>query len=330
MIKIAIHEPMPMGAVAYYRSIGTFSYLPKLQNNLDIHVPATISWSSMAGTDILYMERPQQDSDLTALEIAKDFNIKVWVDYDDLLHEVPKYNPSWKFYNTTHALKNIEKALQMADIVTVSTSTIKQHYEKFNKNIHVVENAHNDYQYAWNKISDTVDAINWRGSNTHRQDLLSVAGEMFKIADENPSWAWTFIGNEVWYVTDRIKNSFNLVECDIIAYNKFIQDLKSAIQIVPLLFNEFNKAKSNIGWMEGTYAGSVTVAPNLGEFAGKPGICNYSEEPESFKYQLEKCIKSKAFRQKQYQESFEYIAENLMLSQINKKRLNIIERLLSC
>ena len=327
MIKISIHEPMPMSAVAYYRSIGTFSYLPKIQPNIQINLPSQISWSNLVGTDILYMERPQQDADLNALEIAKEFNVKIWVDYDDLLHEVPKYNPSYKFYTTTHVGKNIEKAIELADIVTVSTPKIKEYYEKFNPNIHIIENAHNDYQYQWEKVETTVDAINWRGSATHRQDLLSVACEMFSLAEKYSDWAWTFIGNEVWYITDRIKNSFNLAECDIISYNKFIKDLKSGIQIVPLLWNEFNKAKSNIGWIEGTYAGSVTVAPNLGEFT-KPGVCMYDDKADSFAYYLEKCIKSKSFRQEKYIESFEYIAQNLMLSKVNKKRITIIEKLL--
>lgn len=56
---------------------------------------------------------------------------------------------------------------------------------------------------------------------------------------------------------------------------------------------------------------------------------NYTEKQDSFGYYLEKCIKSKTFREENYLKSYEYIKENLLLSKINLKRLEIIERLLS-
>lgn len=327
MIKISIHEPMPHSAVSYYRSIGTLSYLHKLNPEIQIDIPKAISWSVLAGADILYLERPQQDNDLKALKLAKDFNAKIWVDFDDLLHEVPEYNPSYSFYKKTHALKNVEKAMEMADIITVSTQALHDYYYEMNNNIHVIENAHNDYQYKFNKIEKTTDTINWRGSTTHRQDLLSVAENIFDIANRYEKWGWTLIGNDIWYIKDKIKNHFNLGECDIVDFNKFILEVNAAIQIVPLLFSDFNRAKSNIGWLEGTYTGSVTVAPDLPEF-NKPGCINYMQKIDSFGYYLEKAIKSKSYRQENYLKSYEYIKENLLLSKINLKRLEIIERIL--
>lgn len=327
MIKISIHEPMPFSAVSYYRSIGPFSYLHKIKPEITLAIPDKISWAMLSGSDILYLERPQHDNDLKALRLAKDFNVKIWADYDDLLHEIPEYNPSYNFYKKTHALKNVDEAMELADVVTVSTQELCDYYSTKNKNIHVIENAHNDYIYPFKKITETADAINWRGSMTHRKDLLSVSEEMFSIAKKYPKWAWTFIGNDIWFITDYIPNHFRLDECDIIDYNRFISDLKSAIQIVPLLKNKFNLSKSNIGWMEGTWCGSATIAPDLPEF-NKPGCINYTEKTDSFMYYLEKAINSKEYRQKKYIESYEYIKETLLLSRINQKRIEIIERLL--
>jgi len=287
-----------------------------------------ISWRSLAGADMIYMERPQHNSDLTALRLAKDFNVPVWVDYDDLLHEIPTYNPSYKFYTTQQVISNVEEAMSVADVVTVSTVLLKEYYSKFNKNIHVVENAHNDYQYKFNKVTETVNAINWRGSATHRQDLLSVSENMWNVAAAHPQWKWTLIGNEVWYIKDKIDNCFHLDEVDTVDYHKFISDLASAIQINPLLDIPFNRAKSNISFIEGTYAGSATICPDMPEFQ-KPGAINYSDKKKDhFGYLLEKCMKSKEFRQKKYIESFEYVRENLLLSKINQKRLEIAEGLL--
>lgn len=329
MVKISIHEGAPLSAVSYYRSIGTLSYLSKINKKITTDILSKTSWASIVNTDIFYMERPQTNNDLEALEIAKDFNVKIWIDFDDLLHDIPKYNPCYKMYknNDSLLLKNVEKALKIADVVTVSTSTIKDYYLKFNENIHVIENAHNDYRYPFEKITETFDSINWRGSTTHRQDLLSVSQDIFRISDTYDKWAWVFIGNDIWFITDKIKRHFNIEECCTVVYNKFIKDARSAIQIVPLLFSPFNTAKSNIGWIEGTYAGSVTICPKLPEFE-KPGAVNYTDKEGSFGYYLEKAIKSKMFRYENYVKSYEYIKENLLLSNINKKRLEIIDRLL--
>lgn len=317
---------MPNSAVSFYRSIGPMSYLPKLDKNIELRLPSKISWSTIAGADIFYIERPQENNDLAAIKLAKDFNAKIWLDFDDLLHEVPKYNPSYKFYNDKRTQDNIEEAMLLADVITVSTNEIKDYYYEMNNNIHVIENSHNDYIYPFNKITDTKETINWRGSDTHRQDLLSVAENIWSVSERNPAWGWTFIGKDPWYITEKIKNYFQFDECDIVTYNKFILDLRSAIQIVPLIQNNFNKGKSNIGWLEGTYCGSATIAPSLPEF-DKPGVINYMDKEDSFGYYLEKAIKSKSFRQQKYIESYEYIKENLLLSTINKKRLEIVEML---
>jgi len=330
-MKISIHEPIPASAVSYYRSIGTFSYLSKINKNIQIEVPNQISWHSLIGTDIFYMERPQQDSDLQALKLAKDFNIPIWVDYDDLLHEIPSYNPSYDFYKKSHVLNNIEECMKLADVITVSTQKLKDYYSKFNKNIHVIENAFNDYQYkleykTQNNYKDVL--ISWRGSATHRNDLLSIADGLFKIDEKFiKEISSCFTGNDIWYITDKLKNKYySLKEVDIIDFNKFIKNINSSIQLVPLVNNDFNIGKSNIGYIEATYMGAVTIAPDLPEFL-VPGCINYNEKNNNFSYFLEKAIKSKKYRQDNYDKAHDYVSSNLFLSKINKKRLNIIEKL---
>jgi hypothetical protein len=330
MIHIAIHEPMPLSGVAFYRSIGVFSYLNKLAPDITISVPESISWAALSGVDIFYMQRPQTDRDLTALKMARDFNLPVWVDYDDLLHEIPRYNPGWDYYRKAPAqpLKNIAEAIMHADTVTVSTSNIRDYYLKYNKNIYVIENTHNDYRYPLQKTVDTANNVNWRGSNTHREDLLSIATYLFDIAKRYREWQFSFIGNDLWYMTERIQQCIHIKECDPIDYFKFIKEWKSAIQIVPLLNNKFNAAKSNIAWVEATYAGSATIVPDLPEFRCHGAILYNPDDGSTFLYQLEKCIKSKAYRQEKYEESFDYIQDNLLLSKINRKRIEIIEKLI--
>lgn len=336
MIKIAICDTAPDGACSYYRSIGPLSKLRKINPNIEVTYIEAVSWYILSSFDVLFIGRPAEENLIQSMEMAKEMGIKVWIDFDDCLHEIPTDNPAHDYYKLK--LPQIEKALDIADVITASTQFIADYYRnnpfKNNalhticRNIHVVENAHNDYIFPFNKVDSQINFINWRGSATHRQDLLSCVRAMHDTSEKFPEWGWMFIGNDIWYVTDKIKNCYNPREMDVVGYNKFIRELKPAIQIVPLLDSPFTRSKSNIAWIEGTWSGAATLAPDLPEFS-KPGAVNYkAEDNDNFGYYLEKLIKSASFRKENYEKSFEYIKDNLMLSQINKKRIEVLEGLL--
>lgn len=324
MIKLQICDPTPQSACAYYRSIGVLSKLKYLDPRIQVSYVTQVSWPNLIDTEIIYFQRPIGSNHLESIKMAKDFNIKVWVDLDDFLHGLPEDNPSYKDFKIHNYLKNLEDSMTLADVVTVSTESLKKQYEKYNKNIHVVENSFNDYNYAFEKIEKTVDFIGWRGSITHLKDLECYEKAIVNISEQYPNWCWSFVGSLIYYfLTKKILNIFRMEETDIVSYNKFISQFHPAIQMVPLVFNEFNACKSNIAWIEGTYSGAACLGPNMPEW-DKPGITKYFQEHDSFYYWMEKLINDISFRKKQYHESYNYIKSNLLLSYINKKRLSIV------
>jgi len=333
-MKIKVCDPFPDGACCFYRSLGPLSKLSKLDSTISIELLKNVSWYTISDADILFFERPQDQHYLEAMQMGKDYNIPIWVDFDDDLFSLPRDNPGYSFYSKKNNQAIIEKCIKLADIVTVATETIKQQFSHLNKNIVVIENSLNDYNIPLEKIKNRFKIISWRGSNTHRNDLLSCSEGMFNLAKKyEKEWSWVFVGgqqnNDLWYITDYIKQHFNLKECDIVTYHKFLKDLKSSIHMVPLVVNQFNKSKSNISWIEGTLAGAAVIAPQgLSEF-DRPGITTYNpENPDSFGYFLEKLMKDEKLRLKNYQKSFDFIEENLLLSKVNKKRLKVIEELM--
>jgi hypothetical protein len=50
--------------------------------------------------------------------------------------------------------------------------------------------------------------------------------------------------------------------------------------MVPLHVSDFNRAKSNIGWIEAVHAGAITVAPDFQEWR-RPGVINYACKPRT-------------------------------------------------
>lgn len=321
-MKIKICDAAPQSACSWYRSIGPLSKLSKIDPSISVEYIPTISWPVLADADMLFIARPFTQNFIDAMIMAKNFGVPVWIDFDDCMHELPEYNPFFPRLGQDNTLHNLEYAIENAEIVTVSTETLGRYYLKNNNRIIVIPNALDDYNFNLIKIKNQVDFIAWRGTATHRNDLLQVAKSIHSIAEKFPSWAWSFVGNETWYVTDRLKriaNCFAMTEKDILQYHKYLAEFHPAIHIVPLVDNEFNRCKSNISWIEATLAGSVAVAPDFPEF-NRTGIARYT----NFEYVLEKLISSSAARKDLYSASFDFIEKNLLLSEVNKKRIELL------
>lgn len=325
MIKIKICDVAPRSGCAYYRGLGVFNKLRYLDPEIQIEYTEVVSWTALSDADILFLMRPCEPSYSEAMEIAQSYNIPVWIDFDDCLHEVPPDNPSHEYHKQKHLLENIEYCIKYADVVTFSTQTLKDYYSKIRTNSIVIENAFNNYNYTLKKTFNDTKIISWRGTNTHRKDLLTQKDGMINISKKYPDWQWVIMGCTPWYVTDYIKNVAIQENIDIIKYNRFIINLQPGIHLTPLVDSTFNRSKSNISWIESTSVGACNLAPKIPEFE-KPGIINYKSE-ENFEYLFEKLIKSKKFREDSFKESSDYIEKNLLLSIVNKKRLEIIRGL---
>lgn len=333
MINIKICDTAPQGACSYYRGIGVFSKLKYLSDKIHVSMLPSVAWPYLVDTDILFYARPFDDSAIEILKMAKNFGVTTWIDYDDCMHSLLDDNPHKKILKKQNTLNNIEQAIKLADIVTVSTEQILNFYSYLNKTIIIIPNAWNDYNYPFKKIEQQKKLIQWRGSQTHRQDLLSCAKDIFDIAEKYSEWAWSFFGNDVWYMTDKIKNVFQMDEKDIIEYNRYLSNVHPAVWMVPLVSNDFNACKSNLAWIEATYAGAACLAPDIeyhdvkAQF-DRPGVALYNtQNPESFKYQFEKLLNNESYRKDCYEQSFKYITEHLLLSHVNEKRLSIIGEL---
>ena len=322
-VKLAVQYPH--GACSYYRSIGVFSKLHKLNNNIEISHIKEIEWHMIADADVLYLERPCNYEFHTAIQMAKDFNVPVWIDFDDNLFDLPEYNPGHKYFSQKSTKECIEKCIKLADVITVTTPELQKVFSNYHGNVKIIENAFNDYNFNLPDQASKNESCLWRGSETHRNDLLGVAPQIFDLADKYKKWGWCFVGNNVWYMTDNINNHYQIDELPQLKYWKFIKQTNAGIQINPLAFNRFNVGKSNIAWIEGIFAGSCCIAPELPEWK-RPGVTLYNNSND-FKDKLEYLIKDKKAREINFKLSREYILDNLLLSKINEKRLKILEEL---
>jgi hypothetical protein len=320
--------PDPTDATSYYRSISPFSHVKK-EVNIHFQFTDRVNWPVIKMADIVFMQRPCRNEDLQIAQMTKDNHKPLWVDYDDDLFTVQSDNPSYLVYNQPAIKKNITALLTMADVVTVTTEALKTAYSHLNKNIIVCPNGIDDDLIKDHELpkGSRKDTIMWRGSQTHERDLMSVADSVLKIAKAFDTFKWSFIGYNPWFITDQIQNCGLDAGRDIPNYFKLLKDQAPGFFICPLADNIFNRSKSNIAWIEATYAGALCLAPNWPEWQ-KPGCLNYLD-PKDFEKSLDIMLYDKSNGADAHvEQSWQYIKSELIVSKINHKRLNIIESLI--
>jgi hypothetical protein len=333
MIKLLIHSPTKHDSTSFYRSWGVMHNLNRIMGReldlIDFTSQRSWTWADLGGIDILFIQRPYSPDMLKLAQYVKNLGIKVWVDYDDNLFQLP--NESRSFFNFTPQVKQIMiQTLQCADVISVSTQPL---HDFFNqqlglKNICVVPNALNDDLFTRTpSFNHDSNAVVWRGSETHVADLVYFTPEILQAMAATP-YKWHFMGFNPFTITNLV-DEYRLTEKiavhepqDVIIYHQQLVAMKPKLMHVPLVQNALNECKSNIAWIEATYAGAVTIAPDWTEWK-RPGMITYKDQSE---YQAH-LVQPHDYAA-MWQSSWDYIKQNLLLSHVNQQRAAIIKDLL--
>lgn len=328
MLKLATHIPNLSDSTSFYRAMGPLNELRRAMPELNMHHLAKYNWATIDECDAIFLQRPSSKDEVGIMQMAKDVGVPIWVDYDDLLVAVPTDNPAYFTYMKEDRHANIKWIVENADHLTVSTESLKLGLQQWNKNITVVPNAINMRHFPYRKPANRTKRIVWRGSKTHQRDVFTYAQTLFALHAKHKSWAWHFIGDNMWFITDNMEHHRTVVHEPIEwpAYFRLLQDLAPSIMLVPLHEHPFNYAKSNIAWIEGCFAGAVTVAPNWGEWQ-KPGVFNFDTEPQLLAA-LESIIEGDRGQVNHLaNHGWEYVMDNLQLQKVNLLRENVLRSL---
>lgn len=332
MLSLAINIPNASDATSWYRGIGPLADIRSRCRFLNICAVQTWSWASLSMVDAVFMQRPFLTEHLQVMEEARFLKKKIWVDYDDYLLQVPTDNPTYGKYMTKEVQNNVRQALEVADVVTVSTEHLAELYKKFAKKIVVVPNAINHELFRRDVPKPRRKIVAWRGSPTHQRDVFGYAQQILETSRDPiyKDWQWHFIGDRMWFLTDSMPHYQTFVSkpMSISEYHVHLMNLCPAVVIVPLHDSDFNRCKSNIAWIEASYAGAVTIAPRWEEW-NKPGVLLY-DGPDDFKLAMHAVMSGKVNVQKTSDMSWRYIQENLTLNRVNDLRLGVLCDLLGC
>lgn len=330
MIQMLMVVPNRMDATSFYRSMGPFPQMRK-QKNFNMVFSDQADWSIVNMMDMVFMQRPFAPQHLELAKICKQWEIPLWIDYDDLLFDVPTDNPAYNQYMNEQTRNQIVEIIQLSTVCTVSTQQLKNCLQppkhSLNDRVYVVENALMDfYKDKFNPFHPK-QHVNWRGSNTHERDVLEYGEPIIQVAKKNPKSTFSWIGYNPWMVTEGMseKQAIIVPGMPITEYFEFIRKINPTVQIVPLHTSMFNLCKSNISWIEGTLSGAVSIAPDWLEWR-KPGVLTYQNQ-EDFGSCLEFALNNPQEMSEYHQMSVDYIKTHLMLSDVNRKRIQIMDSL---
>jgi hypothetical protein len=327
MINLLEVIPKTNDAMSFYRG-----RLPLLRLQKQFHDQISLypyhngapTWDYMLLFDCVFMQRPYNSHHYEVLKSAKRNNLKIWVDYDDLLCGIPTDNPAKDAYGPEE-IKMIGDFIRNADVVTVSTADLKKYLAKkygYAGKMKVIPNALDTGVFHQQPKFKNSKNILWRGSGTHQNDLMEFADPIIDCLNKNEKWRIDFMGYNPFFITNKIKNHTYTRKLSLDKYIDLLPRLNHSICIVPLHECPFNRSKSNIAWIESTYAGAVCLAPDWEEWQ-KPGVVTYKDKAD-FHAKLKAMISGKYPLKKLHQQSWQYISENLTLDKVNKLRYELM------
>ena len=324
MIRVLTLAPNVYDGTSFYRLGGVMPYLDKQYDDVhikDLSHTKEVDWADYAGYDVAVFQRPFIKPHLTTLNMLKLMGVRVIVDYDDDILNLPIHNPYYHNYKNNE--DNIRLIMAAADHVWVSTPDLKEEVSKYNKSVEIVPNAHNDYLFPV-KNKKTFDLstkkVSYRGGSTHEVDVYSHIDDWVNIINNNLDYEFFFIGSRFPYMESKCGDNYVIMPgTHILDYFRNFHMLNPNIFIYPLENNKFNKGKSNISWIEATYSGAAVLAPSFHQDFKKPGIMNFDESFSDLFYSIKDNPKK---LKKMNEESWDYIKENLLLSYVNQQRYN--------
>lgn len=312
---------------SFYRLQGVLPYIQKKNIKLtDISHLNPLSWATILTCDILILQRVFSEGHLNIVKQAQLIGCRVIIDYDDDCLNIPEHNPAYELYQVNK--KYLQQCIRMADEIWVSTDGIAESFLKYNKNIHVIPNAWNNYLYPEkNNFNYENKLVLYRGGHTHWMDLLERTSDLSLIASYNPDWHFRYMGmagNEHFFRANNGNKNVSVTNSvPLIQYLEQIKKWNAPICINPLEDTLLNRSKSNISFMEAVWAGSVYVGEKGFHEFDLPGVVPISDFINGSQRFLEADAEYLAGLN---ESSWNYISENLFLSKVNDLR---IERLLS-
>lgn len=203
---------------------------------------------------------------------------KLITECDDWIFDLPAYNVASNPYKPNSEKERIaDEQFKLSDAIFVSTNFLKENLSRMyaDKPIYVIPNSV-DFD-IWDNVKsdgkmepkkDGVVRIGYTGCGNHSGDLEIVKPVLLALLDEFPNLEIIMAANFPCF--EDVKHPRFIVPgrwVSIIDYPAMVKGWDLDIGIAPLRDNNFNRAKSNLRWIEYSALKIPTVASKVRPFA---------------------------------------------------------------
>jgi O-antigen biosynthesis protein len=252
-----------------------------MTKNVSSYMQEDLSWA-----DVVIIQREANAFTLRLISQLQKLKKPVILDIDDLLTDVPPFLAS-----SAHLARNrgkLEKALRMADAITVTTKRLQDRLIKYNEHTYIVPNcASSDYRRVVHyETEEPHVTLIVASSDTVRVDFI-VSALLRLQAGPEFNLNIVGIGPPGRYLSARGIDLKCYENMDYGSFKKFIASLDNSIGIIPLDHSEFSSCKSAIKYADYSLAGIPVICSKVSPYKdiiedGKSGVLVENEESAWF------------------------------------------------
>jgi glycosyltransferase involved in cell wall biosynthesis len=238
-----------------YRMEQIAKYLNRTGKYEFIISPTGVEDEQLKWADIIFLQStidPRAIADAWAYKIER--GKKIVVDFDDTI-EYKEDSPLVKRQKNANMKPWLMELAKIADLITVTTQTLKDELSEFNKNIHVLPNYLDLEMWKPSVPNETgMIRVGWSGSLTHKFDLWMIASVIKRILKKYDNVKFLSCGDpridDMFSDIDPIKHESIKGTSEYLGWPMLARTLAYDIAIAPLEDNHFNQCKSYLKYEE--------------------------------------------------------------------------------
>ena len=261
---VLINRKRVCGAVGWYRIMNPLKKLG-YETVIGMYIKATPedALKLKAKGDIWFSKMSDNEGIDNIYGAHKQFtNSKFVLDLDDEPGRVNEDHPDYQALEDRKEMRY--RMIKMADHIVVATPQIKESIKNLNPHVTVIPNAIDPkiWNFKNKKHKDGKIRIGWISSGSHFADTPIIQPVMDTILSKYPNVEFHFAGM-TW---DETKENGFYHHVGVRAYKDFPKWYAGQgydIAIAPLKDTDFNRAKSNIKWMEAAMLKIPMVASDV-------------------------------------------------------------------
>jgi glycosyltransferase involved in cell wall biosynthesis len=253
-------------ACAWYRC-----HVPGLalkERGHDVVMEHRLGVKDLEACDVLVLQRQFRPNLLRAAELARESGKLVVSEVDDDLWSLEPHNPAYRSWSNPRVIQGLEAVLRASDMVTTTTHELRRRLLALNEKVEVLPNMLPDMWWPPpedvgpenRSDSDGRLVIGWAGSATHAEDLRLLSGVIEQILERHSHVEFRFAGMDS-VPFDAHPRISPMPPVKLEGYPGLLRAFD--IGIAPLTGSRFNRAKSDLKFLEYAAAGVASVVSRV-------------------------------------------------------------------